>query len=368
MSENQFIVEVKNITKRFGNVVALDDVSLKVEGGEFLILLGPSGCGKTTLLRIIGGFETPTNGQVFIDGLDVRGVAPFERDTSMVFQNFALFPHKTVAENVAFGLRMRHTARRKIEEKVYEIIELVGLEGLEKRRPHQLSGGQQQRVALARSLVIQPAVLLLDEPLGALDAKIRKQMQLELKKLQRTLDQTFIYVTHDQEEAMLMSDKVVVMSDGRIMQMGKPEDIYRNPKLTFVASFLGNCNLFEGKVSDVGDDIVCFCTPGCGVLRARVHWEKIYDFPPSPQTPATLIVRPEEISITTSKPDEKENNCLPGAIEEIIYTGSATRCIVSAAASPGVRILAEEKGQLRHSVGEQIWVSWPVKESIVIYE
>lgn len=255
-----YAVELESITKRFGNVVAVDNITLKVREGEFFSLLGPSGCGKTTTLRIIAGLETPDSGTVRLHGKDVTNVPTHKRGIGMVFQTLALFPHMNVYDNIAFGLRMRKYPEEEIRRKVREILEIVRLPGMENRYPNQLSGGQRQRVALARALVIEPEVLLLDEPLGALDLKIRQEMMVELKRIHREVGTTFIYVTHDQGEAMVMSDRIAVMKDGRIMQIGSPEEIYLHPKNTFVAKFIGEAiNLIEGvysggKVeSEIGD-------------------------------------------------------------------------------------------------------------------
>ncbi len=241
-------VRLDHITKRFHEVVAVDDLSLEIERGEFFSMLGPSGCGKTTTLRMIGGFEEASTGTIYLGDTDVTGLPPFKRDVNTVFQNYALFPHLTVFENVAFGLRRRKVPDGEIGTQVKTMLELVELPGYEKRKPSQLSGGQQQRVALARALINHPRVLLLDEPLGALDLKLRKQMQLELKRIQTEVGITFIYVTHDQEEAMTMSDRIAVMRAGRIEQLGNPEELYERPQTAFVAGFLGVSNLLEGEV------------------------------------------------------------------------------------------------------------------------
>jgi spermidine/putrescine transport system ATP-binding protein len=241
-------VRLEQVTKRFSDVVAVDDLTLEIEHGEFFSLLGPSGCGKTTSLRMIGGFEEPSQGVIYLGGNDVTGLPPYRRDVNTVFQSYALFPHLNVLDNVAFGLRRKKVAGAEVDRRVRETLELVDLPGFEKRKPSQLSGGQQQRVALARALVNHPRVLLLDEPLGALDLKLRKQMQLELKRIQSEVGITFLYVTHDQEEAMTMSDRLAVMRHGRIEQIGAPQDVYERPSTEFVAGFLGASNLLEGEV------------------------------------------------------------------------------------------------------------------------
>src|SRR5216683_1047269 len=238
-------VQIIDLVKRFAEVTAVDGINLDVAGGEFFSLLGPSGCGKTTSLRLIAGFEQPTEGRILLDGRDVAQTPPHKRNVNTVFQSYALFPFLTVEENVSFGLRYQTVTRDEVRKKTAEALALVRLEGYEKRRPGQLSGGQQQRVALARALVLNPAVLLLDEPLGALDAKLRKALQLELKALQQQVGITFIYVTHDQEEALTMSDRIAVMSDGRVEQVGPPNEVYEQPSTTFVADFLGVSNLMS---------------------------------------------------------------------------------------------------------------------------
>ncbi len=242
------MVELKNVVKRFGHFTAVDEVSLSVKAGEFLTLLGPSGCGKTTLLRMISGFETPTSGEVRINGEDVTHLPPYRRNVNQVFQNYALFPHLSVAENIAFGMKMQGKSRREVADRVKKAVELMSLAGLESRRPHQLSGGQKQRVALARALACEPKVLLLDEPLSALDAKLRYRMQRELKHLQRKLGITFVFVTHDQEEALTMSDRIAVVNHGRIEQIGTPSEIYHAPRSAFVAEFVGQTNLLPAQV------------------------------------------------------------------------------------------------------------------------
>src|ERR1700742_4276985 len=256
-------VELRSLTKRYDEVVAVDAIDATVNAGDFFPLLGPSGCGKTTTLRMIAGFERPTSGEILLDGVDVSSVPPHQRNVHTVFQNYALFPHLNVFDNVAFGLRRRKVGRDEVRQRVQESLELVELGDLGARKPNQLSGGQQQRVALARALVLRPAVLLLDEPLGALDAKIRKQLRIELKTLQEEVGITFVFVTHDQEEALSMSDRVAVMSDGRIEQVGTPAEVYEDPATVFVADFLGISNLMDGAV-------VGACDGGCTVAIGEV--------------------------------------------------------------------------------------------------
>ena len=298
------ILRLDGLCKDYGEGMVLSGLSLDVYPGEFLTLLGPSGCGKTTTLRIIAGLERPTSGRVLIDGTDVTGLPPEKRPVNTVFQKYALFPHLNVFENVAFGLRLKKMTEDEIRPKVLEMLEIVGLKGFERRSIHQLSGGQQQRVAIARSLVNQPRVLLLDEPLGALDLKLRKEMQLELKRLQREMNITFVYVTHDQEEALTMSDTVVVMSGGKIQQIGSPQDIYNEPKNAFVARFIGDSNIVDGVmlrdfyVNFGGHDFTC-------VDRGF-----------KPNEPVQVVIRPEDVQIVPPSV-----GMLTGLVREVIFKG-----------------------------------------------
>jgi spermidine/putrescine transport system ATP-binding protein len=262
------MVEIRNVTKRFGSFTAVDSVSLSIRAGEFLTLLGPSGCGKTTLLRMVSGFETPDAGTIHLDGHDVTALPPYRRDVNQVFQSYALFPHLSVADNVAYGLRVRRVPRAERLRRVAAAVEMVSLAGMEQRKPHELSGGQRQRVALARALVCEPKVLLLDEPLAALDAKLRRTMQTELKRLQARVGITFVFVTHDQDEAMTMSDRVAVMTAGRVAQLGTPADVYHHPATAYVATFLGQANLLPCRVVDravgavrTSDGLALACDP-----------------------------------------------------------------------------------------------------------
>ena len=278
-------VRLDRITKRYEGKTVVDHLDLTVEKGEFLSILGPSGCGKTTTLRMIGGFITPDEGSVFISGEDVTSLPPAKRSTSMVFQDYALFPHMTVEDNIGFGLKMQGVKKDEAKSRIADSLRLVGLEGFGKRKPAQLSGGQRQRIALARSLVLRPTILLLDEPLGALDAQIRRQMQLELKQLQTSLGQTFVYVTHDQEEAMTMSDRVAIMRGGILEQAGTPQDVYDNPHTLFVAGFLGECSKLPGVCRENGD----FASPTLGRLSGRITGKPF-------SGKAVLCVRPEHVA------------------------------------------------------------------------
>jgi len=314
-------VELVNVTKHFGDVTAVDNVSLKIEDGEFFSLLGPSGCGKTTTLRMIAGFETPTEGEIYIQGKLMGLTPPFQRNTNMVFQDYALFPHMSVAGNIGFGLEMKKVPKEEIARRVEEALELVRLPGLGKRRPDQLSGGQQQRVALARALINRPGVLLLDEPLGSLDLKLRKEMQLELKDLQHRVGITFVYVTHDQEEALTMSDRIAVMDQGRTLQVGTPTEIYERPASRFVADFIGETNFLEGVVLRRDGTYVVVDVAGMPPALAQSAEE----FAPGKRV--TVAVRPEKITIQKEE-RRRENNCCQGTIETVVYIGTDTNYVV----------------------------------------
>ncbi|HWC32994.1 MAG TPA: ABC transporter ATP-binding protein, partial [Actinomycetota bacterium] len=306
-------VSLREVTKRFDDVVAVDDVSLEIGQGSFFALLGPSGCGKTTTLRMIGGFEEPTSGTILLGDRDVTGLPPYRRDVNTVFQSYALFPHLSIFENVAFGLRRKGVRGDSLRDRVGEALELVALSGLEKRKPRQLSGGQQQRVALARALVNRPRVLLLDEPLGALDMKLRKQMQLELKRIQHEVGITFVHVTHDQEEAMTMADRIAVMHDGRIEQLGTPHELYERPETAFVAGFLGVSNLLQGSAGS--DGVVRLDAGGDIVVRAGARDGR--------RGRGAVGIRPEKVRLGPG-----EQNVLEGTIAERSYIGVSTQYIV----------------------------------------
>lgn len=339
-------VELQEISKRFGATLVVDRLTLQIYKGEFFSLLGPSGCGKTTTLRIIAGFERPDSGELFINGRRVTHIPPQERDVNMVFQHYALFPHLTVEQNVAFGLEMQKLPRSQVRKRVARALELVRLIGLEQRFPHQLSGGQQQRVALARALVTEPAVLLLDEPLGALDLKLRQEMQLELKRLQRELQITFLYVTHDQEEALRMSDRLAVMHQGRVVQIGPPQEIYERPATRFVAEFIGESNLLEGRVVHVAGRRALV---QIGALQTNV----ISDIPLMPNQHVTLALRPERISLC---PPDAGNGCWSGLVEELIYAGKETLYRVRVAPDVLLTVSSLHADGIR--VGERVGLVW----------
>jgi spermidine/putrescine transport system ATP-binding protein len=324
-SEKQVEVGLYGVTKRFGDMVAVDDVTIEVARGEFFSLLGPSGCGKTTSLRMIAGFEEPDEGRVMLTGNDIGGVPPFKRNVNTVFQSYALFPHLTVADNVAFGLRRKKIPKRDIKDRVKRYLDLVELPGYDERRPSQLSGGQQQRVALARALVNEPAVLLLDEPLGALDLKLRKQMQLELMRIQREVGVTFIYVTHDQEEALVMSDRIAVMSQGRVEQIGFPEDIYERPATRFVAGFIGTSNIVEAEVTGrVGELLQIASAPGDRLLVAAPTDRSI-----SIGQQLAFTVRPEKLRVEGENAPVADELCtVAGTVVDVVYQGVSTQLVI----------------------------------------
>ncbi len=326
------MIDLKNISKNFGKTTVLEKMNLYIRENEFLTLLGPSGCGKTTTLRIIAGFETPTEGKVIFSGKDITEIPPYERQVNTVFQKYALFPHLDVYENIAFGLKIKKLSKEDITKKVTDVLKLVNLSGFEKRAVDSLSGGQQQRIAIARALVNEPKVLLLDEPLGALDLKLRKDMQIELKNIQKRVGITFIYVTHDQEEALTMSDTIVVMNEGLIQQIGTPVDIYNEPKNAFVAKFIGESNIVQGIMHK--DNLVEFQ----GVLFPCV--DKGF----SPMEPVEIVVRPEDIIMTT-----EEEGHLKGIVEEVTFKGVHYEMVVNV---DGFRYLIQST--VMAAVGETI--------------
>jgi spermidine/putrescine ABC transporter ATP-binding subunit len=311
-------VELIQLTKKYKDIVAVDDISLEIEQGEFFFLLGPSGCGKTTTLRIIGGLEDPNKGIVKIKGEDVTAKPPEARDTATVFQSWALFPHKTIFDNLAFGLKMRKKTKKEINEKVHQYLELVNLTGFGDRFPAQLSGGQKQRVALARALVVEPAVLLLDEPLSALDLKLRQQMRFEIKRIQKSINITTIFVTHDQTEALAMADRIVVMNEGRIVQIGSPHDIYYHPNSKFTSGFIGETNFLEGIVQHSEGQNVTVELASETTLKAFSTTSKM------PSDKVLVGVRPEHIRLKREQP-QTTNNVLEGRLVDMTFMGATLR-------------------------------------------
>ena len=334
-------VELKHVTKIFGKVVAVDDVSLQFKQGEFLTLLGPSGCGKTTTMRIIAGLEAPNRGQVFIRSQEVTHLPPYKRDVSLMFQNYALFPHKNVFDNVAFGLKYRKVAEAERKRLVGEVLDLVHLPGIEKRYPRQLSGGQQQRVALARALVVNPAVLLLDEPLSNLDLKLRERMRVELKQIQEQVGITFIFVTHDQEEALTLSDIVAVMEGGRIVQVGSPREIYEHPQTEFVAKFIGQSNILAGQVRQSSPTEIDFEADS----GLRLPVPVAYHIPVGERL--AIQIRAERVHVYPETATPEDKLTIAGVIERTIYAGNAVHYYIRL--KSGALILA-----MRPTTGEAL--------------
>lgn len=358
------IIEIDKITKRFGgDVLACDDVSIDIQAGEFFALLGPSGCGKTTLLRMIAGFEMPSDGAVRIDGQDMEGVAPNKRPVNMVFQSYAVFPHMSVADNVAYGLKMDGVAKSEAAGRVEEALGLVQLPGYGARMPDQLSGGQRQRVALARALVKRPKVLLLDEPLSALDAKLREAMQLELRNLQHTVGITFVMVTHDQDEALSMADRVAVMESGRVRQLAAPRDLYEYPSCRFVADFIGKMNLLEGHVKSASGGEITVGIDGLGDVRLP------HDGAVSGEI--GVAIRPEKVTVGAEKPSGDEMLSVEGAVTQVAYHGDESHVFVRT--DSGVTFSVTVPTRTRSTeppaqAGERRWVSWRRQDTLVLAE
>ena len=350
------IVEIEGVNKIYGSNHVVRDLNLSIEEGEFLTLLGSSGCGKTTTLRMIAGFEEPTSGTIMVEGERVEEKEPFERNVNTVFQSYALFPHKTIYDNIAYGLKMKKVPKAEIRERVTEMMEMVQLSGFEKRYPSQLSGGQKQRVAIARALINRPRVLLLDEPLGALDLKLRKQMQLELKRLQKKLNITFIYVTHDQEEALTMSDRIAVMHDGIIDQLASPTEIYEHPATKFVATFIGETNIYDGCITRIEDGIAAMTLENGAVSVKCPEDFSLLEY-------ATISVRPEKMKFAASPVEGFE---LEAQVKDYIYVGSVLKCIVSL---PNGNELKIERlaGQDLPPIGSKCYPYWNVEDAVLIH-
>ncbi|HEU5433674.1 MAG TPA: ABC transporter ATP-binding protein [Thermomicrobiales bacterium] len=364
--DRQPSIELRDVRKLFGEVAAVDGVSLAIEPGEFLTLLGPSGCGKTTTLRMIGGFEFPTAGEVYIDGEAMGARPPYRRPVNTVFQNYALFPHLTVGQNVAYGLEMQRTPKAERRERVAAALAMVRLPQVESRKPSELSGGQQQRVALARALVNRPAVLLLDEPLGALDLKLRKAMQLELKQLNREVGATFVYVTHDQEEALTMSDRIAVMNEGRILQVGPPADIYERPRNRFVADFIGQTNFLDVTILGVVVDQANVQIPGSPPVRVRL--------PAGGATrgPATLAIRPEKVFLMDDFGGAAPArwNALDATLVDVIYLGTHTHYVARLLGGAFVAVHRQNRafGEAEPRVGDPIRIGFDPMSAMLLGE
>jgi putrescine transport system ATP-binding protein len=357
-------IKIRDVVKKFDSFVAVDDVWLDIYRGEFFSLLGPSGCGKTTLLRMLAGFEEPTAGTIEIDGVDMSEVPPYRRPVNMMFQSYALFPHMTVEQNIAFGLKQERLSRAEIAQRVEEMLALVQLTELARRKPHQLSGGQKQRVALARAVVKKPKVLLLDEPLGALDRKLREQTQFELVNIQESLGLTFVIVTHDQDEAMTVSTRIAIMDRGRTVQVGTPGEIYEYPNSLYVAQFLGEVNVFEGRVVESGKDHVTVHSPegGCSIFADRgieaVPGQEVY-----------AAIRPEKIEISKQQPADATVNCIAGEVYDIGYLGSLSVYHVRLASGAKVKVTAANRSRLVErpiTWEDRVWLFWPPSASVIL--
>lgn len=357
-------ISLSHVTKRFGNFTAVSEVSLDVYQQELFCLLGGSGCGKSTLLRMLAGFEEPTSGQIFIDGQDMAGIPPYRRPVNMMFQSYALFPHMSVEDNVAFGLKQDATPRREIRERVAAMLALVKLSAFSRRKPHQLSGGQRQRVALARSLIKEPKLLLLDEPLGALDRKLRESTQYELMNLQDKLGVTFIVVTHDQEEAMMLASRIGVMNLGHIVQVGTPTEIYEFPTSRFVADFIGSVNMFAGQVTAEGSHFVRIAAPDAGCTIFIDHGVAA---PPNAQL--WVALRPEKINISREPPANPAENCMQGVVDGIAYMGDMS--VFHVKLDTGRMVNVTRANLIRHAEDtltwdDRVWLHWHPASGVVL--
>ena len=359
MSSNQTFISIDRVSKHFGDVIAVDNISIDIEAGEFFSLLGPSGCGKTTLLRMLAGFETPTSGEIYIDGSPITEIPPHHRPTNMVFQNYAIFPHIDVAGNIGYGLRKDKLGKAEQDRRVDEALEMVKLPGYGKRRANELSGGQQQRVALARALIKRPKLLLLDEPLGALDKKLREDMQLELRALQESVGITFIFVTHDQEEALTLSDRIAVMARGNALQIASPQQLYNRPVDVEVADFIGQMNFFDGQVVDVQGEKAVVETRGLGRLDAPADQSFIHK-----DAKVVVALRPEKLLLSSQR-DSETPNTIKGELTTSAYFGGRSHFYVSVegAESP-VEVATQQSDQLLER-GSEVWLSW-AEESLVL--
>lgn len=352
----EIIVSLVNVNKMYGNNQVVKNMNLDIEKGEFLTLLGPSGCGKTTTLRMIAGFEDATSGVITVEGERVEDKEPYERNVNTVFQSYALFPHMTVYDNIAYGLKVKKVPKAEIRKRVDEMLEMVRLKGFEKRKPAQMSGGQKQRVAIARALINGPKVLLLDEPLGALDLKLRKQMQLELKRLQKKLQITFVYVTHDQEEALTMSDKIAVMKDGVLEQVSSPKELYEHPRTRFVAGFIGESNIFDAMAGKTSGDILEFQME-VGYGQISVHGYESFE----PGEAFHVSVRPENTQISKEK---IENFNIRGVIKEYIYVGNMVKAIV--VLNTGEEVKVNRLHEFGYDINDEVYIHWDTDAAVPI--
>ena len=363
MSDQEFIL-LDNVSKHFGLVRAVDDVDMRIRRGEFFSLLGPSGCGKTTLLRLLAGFEAPTRGEVVIDGQPMSAVPPHHRPVNMVFQNYAIFPHLDVRQNIAYGMRKSGLGKRELYAKVNEMLEMIKLPGYGARRSTELSGGERQRVALARALIKQPKVLLLDEPLGALDKKLREQMQLELRALQQSVGITFVFVTHDQEEALTMSDRIAVMSAGRALQVDTPIQLYEAPRNRFVADFIGSMNFFDGSVTSVANGLTTVDAGPLGKVCATTKDDGI-----AAGADVLVAIRPEKVAIATEPPGDR-TNMVEGRMGPSAYLGDRSHFYINVAGRDAPVAVAAQNvelmsGQFVGGADQAIWLSWS-RDSVVL--
>ncbi|MDR6754776.1 putrescine transport system ATP-binding protein [Mycoplana sp. BE70] len=360
-NEKPFIT-FRNITKKFGDFVAVDNLTLNIYNREFFALLGASGCGKSTLLRMLAGFERPTSGEIILDGQDIAAIPPYKRPVNMMFQSYALFPHMTVESNIAFGLRQDGMPKPEIAARVAQMLKLVKLEQFAKRKPQQLSGGQRQRVALARSLAKRPKVLLLDEPLGALDKKLREETQFELMDLQQELGLTFVVVTHDQEEAMTMADRIAVMSHGKVIQVATPAEIYEAPNSRFVADFIGDVNILEGKVKSVGNGRIEIAGDDFTVCA-------LSDSAPAPGANAAFAVRPEKLKISRSAPADSTVNTSEGEVWDIGYLGDMTVLRIKLPSGKVIKTsMLNAQREVENPIGydEKVWVSFAETAGVIL--